>query len=337
MRAPRLDRRAVTGAAAVTRLILLAILVAAAGFGAWWFLFNGQEQVSSIAPLISGEEAAGPASDVPVAEGVQGMSVDELFKQARKALAEQRMVAPAGNNALEFYLGILDKDPNNSGAKEALRELFPFATGNAEQAISQGDMNEATRVIDLLAKADSSNYTLTILRSKMDARRKQIEREQALAAAPVAAPAAAPTRPGGAPTAATSAPASESAPESAPVAAAPTETRPASPVSAPAETPEQRPAANVGETREARVLQQVAPTYPPTAARNRQEGWVEVEFTVSAGGEVTGARVINSEPARVFDREAIRAVERSKFSPRLRDGTPIDSVLRRRIEFKLGG
>ena len=39
-------------------------------------------------------------------------------------MADNRMVAPPGNNALEYYLRILDKQPDNTNAKDALRELF---------------------------------------------------------------------------------------------------------------------------------------------------------------------------------------------------------------------
>ena len=41
-----------------------------------------------------------------------------------------------------------------------------------EQQINAGNFNEAQREIDLLAKADPANFTLTILRSKLDAQRK---------------------------------------------------------------------------------------------------------------------------------------------------------------------
>jgi periplasmic protein TonB len=78
------------------------------------------------------------------------------------------------------------------------------------------------------------------------------------------------------------------------------------------------------------------PSYPSQAARNREEGWVEVEFTVTADGKVVGAKVTASDPARVFDREAIRSIEKTKFSPRLENGVPVSATVRRRIEFKLG-
>ena len=84
-----------------------------------------------------------------------------------------------------------------------------------------------------------------------------------------------------------------------------------------------------------RVLSPPRPNYPPAAVRNRQTGWVEVEVTVGADGSVQNAHVTASEPSRVFDREAVSAVERAKFEPRMENGQPVSSTLRRRIEFKL--
>src|SRR3546814_21021828 len=49
-------------------------------------------------------------------------SSDLLLAEARAAMNEQRYLAPAGNNAFEFYLRVLEKDPGNKVASDALRE-----------------------------------------------------------------------------------------------------------------------------------------------------------------------------------------------------------------------
>ncbi len=119
----------------------------------------------------------------PSAAAADDLSANELYKAARTAVGENRMVEPPGNNALEYYLRILAKQPDDSSATDALRELFPFATAGAEDQINQGNFDEATRIMALLAKADPSNYTLTILRSKLDAKKKQNDRGPAVAGA----------------------------------------------------------------------------------------------------------------------------------------------------------
>jgi periplasmic protein TonB len=336
------------GAVSAKLLIVVAAVILAA-IAAWWFTSRSPDTVAPATPAAPGAAPVGAEVAPTISPAVEELSVDQLYREARKALAEQRMVMPAGNNALEYYLAILEKDAANSGAKEALRELFPFASGTAEQEINLGNLDEATRIIAQLAKADPSNYTLTILRSKLEAKRKVAEREAQTAAATAAAAAAA-ARPGATPvtppaatTASSTAPASASgtppaaasAPASTPAPAPVVESRPAPPPTA--TPPPAAAAASGGESRDASALTAVAPNYPPQAARSRAEGWVEVEFTVTPEGQVTNARVIGSDPPRVFDREAVRAIERATYRPRLDNGTPVSATLRRRIEFKLDG
>jgi protein TonB len=175
------------GAIAASRLIALAVIVVVLAIGGWWFLGRkpGAPIIPGTTPAPTAPTAATPAA--PNATVSDELTVDQLYREARKAMNENRMAAPAGNNALEFYLKILAKQPDDSGAKDALRELFPFATGTAEDQINQNNFDEANRVIALLAQADPSNYSLTILRSKLDAKKKLADREQAAAAAAAAA------------------------------------------------------------------------------------------------------------------------------------------------------
>ncbi len=336
--------------AAMPKLVLILVLVAGAAAAAWFFMQGGGP--AGVAPTAATPQAA-PAAEavaegvVTIAPEVEVLSVGQLFTAARTALAENRMVMPAGNNALEYYLAILEKEPGNSGAAEALRELFPFASGTAEQEIASGSVDEAARIIAQLAKADPENYTLTILRSKLDARRAALERETAQTAAAAAAaaratapatatPGAAPATPSTTPSTAAASVAAETpaaAPAPAPVVATPAP----SPAVAPPPRPVAAQPAASGANSDVGITTSAALTYPQQAARNRVEGWVEVEFTVTAEGQVEGARVLRSDPPRVFDREAVRSIERSTFRARVENGTPVNATLRRRIEFRLDG
>jgi protein TonB len=95
------------------------------------------------------------------------------------------------------------------------------------------------------------------------------------------------------------------------------------------------PAPASGETRDARPLRQVPPVFPVDAARKRQEGWVELEFTIGADGSVRDIAVVRAQPTRVFDREAVRAMQQWSFEPALRNGQPVEVRARRRIQFQL--
>ncbi len=82
-------------------------------------------------------------------------------------------------------------------------------------------------------------------------------------------------------------------------------------------------------------LVRIQPQYPREAAIRRIEGWVKVEFTITAAGTVSGPRVIESDPPRVFDREAIRSILKWKFKPRVIDGQATERRATQIIDFKL--
>jgi protein TonB len=331
-------RRRARGAVRPVILAVVAVVVLLAA-ASWFLIFRPhQELVATDAgghpstPVTATHVAAPPVN-------VEAMSANELLTEAGKAMKEQRYLAPAGNNAFEFYLRVLQKQPGNQVASDALRETFPFAASAAEQTINQRNFDEAQREIDLLAKADPTNFTLTILRSKLDAQRKTLDQEQQklldqqhqqqLAAQKAAADKAAAEKLAQEQAAALAAQQKQqalAAQQAQQQAAADSQQTAAA--SAPAGT---------GETRDAILTRQVNPRYPTAAQRSGTEGWVEVDFTVGTDGEVQGAKVAQAQPRHVFDRSALEAVNRWKFEPAMLNGKPVTSRLRRRIVFKLSG
>jgi protein TonB len=79
----------------------------------------------------------------------------------------------------------------------------------------------------------------------------------------------------------------------------------------------------------------IAPQYPREALMKGIEGWVELEFVISADGAVVDPQVIAAEPVRMFNNAAMRAILRWKFRPRFADGRAISRRGRQVIEFKL--
>jgi periplasmic protein TonB len=82
-------------------------------------------------------------------------------------------------------------------------------------------------------------------------------------------------------------------------------------------------------------LVRIQPQYPRDAAMNQIEGWVTIEFTIDETGSVRSPRVVEARPPRVFDREAIRAILRWKFKPRVIDGVAVPRQATQTIEFSL--
>jgi len=79
----------------------------------------------------------------------------------------------------------------------------------------------------------------------------------------------------------------------------------------------------------------IRPMYPRDAAIAGIEGWVKVEFTITPLGTVTDATVVDAEPARIFNREAVRAILKWKFKPRVVDGVPVERRATQIIDFSL--
>jgi protein TonB len=336
-------RRHARGAVRPLVIAIIAILALLA-VAAWFLIIKPhQELVMEDAGGHPSTPVSTTAHAAPPPANVAGMDINQLLGEARKAINDQRYLAPAGNNAFEFYLRVLEKQPGNQVASDALRETFPFAATSAEQAVNSRDFNEAQRQIDLLAKADPANFTLTILRSKLDAQRKLLDKQQQqvldeqkaqqLAADKAAADKAAADQQQLAEQQkaklaeqqkAQQARAAQAAPQAAEVA----QTTPSA-AQAPAD------AAAAGQNSDAVLLKASPARYPTAAMRARQEGWVMVSFTVDADGRTSGVKVVDSQPRHVFDRAAMDAVERYRFTPAMKGGVAVSSVKQQRIEFKL--
>lgn len=301
------------------------------------------------------QQAVADTTEAPVVERLT--DTKQLQQAAREAVAQQRYLEPPNNNAIELYLRLLELDPQNSSAKTALLELMPYATDAADALIAGGQYDRAQRAIELLNRADPGSSIIETLANRLQRTRAQAEaqrlaqeearkraqeeeerrRAEALAArrAEQEAQQAAAATPA-APTPAAPAPAAPTPAAPTPVAAAPTPAAPAPATPAPT-APSPAPAARAEGDRDFELVQAVAPTYPQRALRSGIQGWVEVEFTINVDGSVSDARVVNAQPRREFDQEAIRAINRYKFKPRIQDGRPVPATGRRRIEFKLSG
>lgn len=80
----------------------------------------------------------------------------------------------------------------------------------------------------------------------------------------------------------------------------------------------------------------VAPNYPRRAAAKGIEGYVVVEFTVTTLGTVADPVVIEAAPPNIFDREAIAAVKKFKYKPKVENGKPVEvKGVRNIIRFEL--
>jgi TonB family protein len=94
------------------------------------------------------------------------------------------------------------------------------------------------------------------------------------------------------------------------------------------ELPEDDSGADDLQFRELIPMRYITPAYPESARAQGIEGYVVVNFTVTANGEVGNIEIIESEPPGVFDNEALAATARLRFEPRivLNEAVAVDGV-----------
>ncbi|MEZ9448977.1 energy transducer TonB [Vibrio splendidus] len=91
-----------------------------------------------------------------------------------------------------------------------------------------------------------------------------------------------------------------------------------------------------GSNQQALPLYRVEPRYPAKALKRGAEGHVIMSFTIDETGRPIDIQVTDANPRRMFEREAMRALKKWKYQPKVVDGKAIDQVGQTvKLEFKL--
>ena len=73
-------------------------------------------------------------------------------------------------------------------------------------------------------------------------------------------------------------------------------------------------------------LVRIAPEYPPRALRRGIQGWVQVQFTITATGAVKDAKVVAADPPNLFDEAALRSIARWRYNPKIEGGVAVERI-----------
>lgn len=84
-----------------------------------------------------------------------------------------------------------------------------------------------------------------------------------------------------------------------------------------------------------KVLRRAPVHYPQEARRSGLSGVVTVRFMLSAQGGISRVSVVSASPAGVFNEAAVKAVQKWKFSPAVKDGRPVAVWVDMPIRFTL--
>jgi serine/threonine protein kinase len=111
--------------------------------------------------------------------GERAAKIAQTLSAARQAVAEQRFVPPAQNDAHAALQAVLALDPNNVDAKQLLADL-PKRVADAATARARNDVGAAVAMVDASRKVFADDAALAALATKLQA---QLGAEKAAAQA----------------------------------------------------------------------------------------------------------------------------------------------------------
>ncbi|MBO9491366.1 energy transducer TonB [Endozoicomonas sp. G2_1] len=104
-----------------------------------------------------------------------------------------------------------------------------------------------------------------------------------------------------------------------------------------ADKSEIKPAQHVTTFIEANVIKRVEPKYPMSSAKNGHEGWVVVSYVIEPDGKTSNAIIEASSGGKGFEREALKAIRKWRYTPATEDGQAIQQCQNSvQIDFKMG-
>lgn len=228
-------------------------------------------------------------------------SIDDMRTRAQAASQESRLFEPAKDNAFLWHVLIIEQDPEEVLSANALLDMFPYAIMHTEEAIGDGKIEKARRVMDLMRRANADAPALPRLESDLESKiaeleQAKIDEERRLAEAEKRQVELAAQR--------------EQEAEAARVAAEQAATQPEETTPAPAPAQEAAP-----EPVNLVVARSVQPQMPARAEREGVSGSVTVQFTVQPDGSVSNPVVTRATPSGYFDAAALEAVRQFRFRP----------------------
>ncbi|MET0497423.1 MAG: TonB family protein [Steroidobacteraceae bacterium] len=275
--------------------------------------------------------------DVQIARERERMALDQerdtsnrvrnLVEQATVHIERQRLLRPPGDNARDTLLQARRLDPDDIAVVQGLREFATVLADAARKAQAAGDTAQAIEFIDAARKLGSKDPALAAVeRAISEAARAASTRRDDVSrnAVPVEPTGLANTR-------AVQSPPNNAGSNIAPApvqSPVPGTSNPVGTAIAPGLAADVLAAATLVRTKE------VAPDYPTQAYVDGTEGWVDINFTISAQGVPEDLKIYDASPKRVFDRAALASLRQWRFEPIKENGVAVSRRANLRIRFQ---
>jgi len=125
-------------------------------------------------PPVGRDGNISPAGQAPD-RAVRFNQMKELRFQAQKALVDGRLSSPPQDNALQYYLDILQLDPHSAAGLAGLEQVAERYIEKARTAVSAGDYIEAARTVaEAEAAFSGDDPVFTSLAQRLEQEKQQI-------------------------------------------------------------------------------------------------------------------------------------------------------------------
>ena len=272
-----------------------------------------------------------------------------LLELGNQRLLQGQLVAPAADNARYYYRAALSRDSESIAGRQGMAFLRTALITRIRESLEAGDRAAAERWLEEARVSGVEEARLTPFRQAASGLPRSPPAGPPAAAgpaqpAPATASRAAEESAAGEPVATDEPSADESLPDESsagePVATdepspdessadEPSPDEPSPDESSADESSADEPAAQTLPERTAYV----PPSYPRSAEMRGVEGWVDVEFSLTATGRPRDIVAADARPADTFDQAAVEAVSRWRYEPPAASGWPDDERIRIRINF----
>lgn len=91
-------------------------------------------------------------------------AVEEMLAAGKRAVEEQRLILPEGDNGREWYRGILDIEPENPEALRGLRSVSDTFVERANEALKSGNPQAAVSALTIASETDAGNPAIGIVK-----------------------------------------------------------------------------------------------------------------------------------------------------------------------------
>jgi TonB family protein len=129
--------------------------------------------IAFVARRSGGEEEPAPATRAEVGRPIAAESAPAA--RAAAALAANKLTEPAGDNALELYLGLQARNPADPNARAGLAEVHERLLARAENALLEERLDEAAAAIETARKSGVESGRIAFLTAQLAKSREQIK------------------------------------------------------------------------------------------------------------------------------------------------------------------